>query len=311
MMKIAVLMAVYNGSRYIVEQLDSLMVQSRSDFTVYIHDDGSTDNTRDIIRLYANDHPGRIEIIDGPSMGCARDNFWFLMSEVSADIYFFCDQDDIWLKDKVECQINRLNELSDTSCRCVFCDMKVVDEHLNVTDVSFLHYIGRDPNVLRFSRIIIDNPAAGTSMCFDRALRDRALAWNFDLDGIEMHDGFLLTMAALCGNISYIDRPLVLYRQHSSNEMGAAKEETVIQRITRNLSDLVSGRMAANKKEFINLSRRAAEELSRMEDLPEARRRILYKYSKLSDIPRPFRIFFLWKNGFNRAGHTWWMWLWM
>ncbi len=310
MMKAAVLLAAFNGSRFIKEQLSSLMSQTYTDLTVYVHDDGSTDDTLDIVNEYAANYPGRIEIIEGPPSGSAKDNFWFLLKQVEADVYLFCDQDDVWLDDKAAREIERLKELPASSCRCVFCDMKVVDEKLKVIDESFLHYNGRDPGDLRYQRILIDNPAAGTSMCFDRALRDRAVAWDFDLKGIEMHDGFLLAMAALCGKVSYIDTPLVLYRQHSSNEMGAARSESVFERIKRNISDLLSGRMLENKRRFISLSRKAAYELSRMKDIPEADRRVLYRYARLFAYPKPSRIAFLKKNGFNRARHTWWMWLW-
>ena len=306
---IAVLMAVYNGSNYIRAQLDSILSQTYlSGVTILIHDDGSTDDTVDIIEDYQRRFPDIIRVDGGAPTGSAKDNFWYMLSLMDADIYFFCDQDDIWLPDKIEKSLDRLLNLK-SDCRCVFCDMKVVDEALNIIDESFLHYNGRDPRVLKPGRILIDNPAAGTSMCFDRALRDLALSVDFDLNGIEMHDGFLLAMAALCGEVEFIDEPLVLYRQHADNDMGAARQESIIQRIIRNARSIISGSFFSDKKAFLKLSQSAAGELSRLDCLEESKRTILKTYASLSGLSPIKRILFLRKNGFDRARHTWWLYI--
>ena len=275
---------------------------------VFLHDDGSTDGTQGILEVYEKQHPGRVRLIDGPPTGSAKDNFWYLLSRVEADVYFFCDQDDIWLPDKVEKSIKRLEAMPGER-RLVFCDMKVVDEDGGVIDGSFLHYNGRDPGALRYPRILIDNPAAGTTICMDRGLRDAALSVSFDLSGVEMHDGFLAAIAALTGSLSYLEEPLVLYRQHAGNAMGAAKSETVLERILRNLGDIVTGRFAANKREFIALSRNAAGQLLRLPMIKDKDRRILKTYANLDRLPKWRRIRFMRRYGFNRARHTWWLYL--
>ncbi len=307
-MTAAILLAAYNGARYIREQLDSLLAQTYQDLIVYIHDDGSSDETPAILLEYAKRDPNRIRIIDGASCGSSKYNFWYLLSRVEADVYFFCDQDDIWLVDKVEKSINRLQMLAGER-RLVFCDMKVVDENRTVMDASFLHYNGRDPKELRYPRILIDNPAAGTTICMDRGLRDAALSVSFDLSGVEMHDGFLTAMAALSGSLAYIDEPLVLYRQHGDNAMGAAKAESIFGRILRNVGDLLSGRFAANKREFISLSRSAAGELAKLPMISDNDRRILKTYANLEKLPKWRRIRFMNRYGFDRARHTWWLYL--
>ena len=307
-MNTAILLATYNGQQFLAEQIDSLLGQTVSDFTIYIHDDGSTDGTAELLEKLAKKHAGRIVLVDGKPCGSAKENFWYLLSKVEADTYFFCDQDDVWLPKKVEKSLQKLQSLHG-ACRCVFTDMRVVDGDLHEIDGSFLHYNGRDPYEQRYPRILIDNPAAGTAMCFDRALRDLALSVRFDLSDVEMHDGFLLAMASLCGTTAYIDEPLVLYRQHGANDMGAARAETVLQRIQRNLSDLVTGRFVANKKEFLSLSRNAARELSRLPAAASRDKKILKTYANLEKLPKWKRIRFMKKYGFDRARHTWWMYL--
>lgn len=305
-MSTAILMAAYNGHEYLEEQVQSLFAQTEEDITIYIHDDGSEDGTAELLDELARKHSDRIVLVAGQPCGSAKANFWYLLSQVEAEYYFFCDQDDVWLPEKAEKSLQRLKAL-DGRCRCVFTDMRVVDKDLMEIDSSFLHYNGRDPYELRYPRILIDNPAAGTTMCFDRALRDLALSADFDLSGIEMHDGFLLAMAALCGSTAYIDEPLVLYRQHSANDMGAARSETVLRRIQRNLSDLISGRFVANKKEFLSLSRNAARELAKLPAVPFCDKKILKTYANMEKLPKRKRIKFMKKYGFNRAKHTWWM----
>ena len=148
-MSAAVLLAAYNGQKYIGEQLDSLLAQTVSDFKVFIHDDGSTDGTLGIILDYAARFPDRLCIVEGTSQGGAKENFWFLLKSVEADFYFFCDQDDVWLPEKMEKQIEALNETNNSSMALVFSDMFVCDESLGIISESFWDYIGRDASAFQ------------------------------------------------------------------------------------------------------------------------------------------------------------------
>jgi rhamnosyltransferase len=97
---IAILLATYNGGQYLMEQLDSLLQQTCQEWTLYIHDDGSTDNTYDILREYSQKH-SNIYVLEYESQRGAMGNFLSLLQRVEADYYMFCDQDDVWLKQKV------------------------------------------------------------------------------------------------------------------------------------------------------------------------------------------------------------------
>jgi glycosyltransferase involved in cell wall biosynthesis len=96
---IAILMATYNGEKYLGEQIDSLLAQTNMDWQLYIHDDGSTDNTQAILQEYAQKH-SNIHILEYESQRGAMKNFLSLLQRVEADYYMFCDQDDVWLKQK-------------------------------------------------------------------------------------------------------------------------------------------------------------------------------------------------------------------
>ena len=98
--KTAILMATYNGEQYVAEQIDSLLAQTDSDWTLYIHDDGSKDHTQEIINKYAETHDN-IVVMDFPGGNGAKENFFKMMFSVDADYYMLCDQDDVWLPEKV------------------------------------------------------------------------------------------------------------------------------------------------------------------------------------------------------------------
>ena len=101
-MSTAILLATKDGGRYIGELLDSLLAQTCKDFTVWLHDDGSEDDTLSIYERYRSDDPDRFRILEGPPQNGARENFFYLMRSVEADHYLFADDDDVWREDKVQ-----------------------------------------------------------------------------------------------------------------------------------------------------------------------------------------------------------------
>ena len=106
--EIAILLAACNGERYLAEQLDSLLDQSFTDWRLYIHDDGSKDGTNTILKAYAGKYPNRIRLIQAPPTGGAKDNFLFLLRTVDAPYIMFCDQDDVWMREKIEKTYRRM-----------------------------------------------------------------------------------------------------------------------------------------------------------------------------------------------------------
>lgn len=316
MKNIAILLATYNGGQYLREQLDSLFAQTNQDFRIVIHDDGSIDNTVEIINEYKEKYPERIEVLDGKPKGTPKANFMYLLSEVEADCYFFCDQDDVWLPTKVEESLKALDCFPQstldtvTEPRIVFTDMYVVDKDLTVIDNSFIRYLGRDINNVAYTQILIDNPAAGTTMCFNKALRDIAVSCDsVQWENVPMHDSWLLEIAAIFGRVGSVNKPLVCYRQTGNNNMGAVTESTA-QKMARNMSDIPNG-FFGKKKAFINEARSFAREILRLRDIPENKLKVLNDFVHIGSKPKLARMKFYRDKNFTRAHNNWWMRLWV
>ena len=294
MKDVAILLATYNGQKYLKEQLDSILAQTFQDFRLVIHDDGSTDDTLKIINEYRDHYPDKIEIIYGHPSGSAKANFMYLLSEIEADYYFLSDQDDVWLPDKMEKSLKELQAIqaskSSNKIPCiVFTDMYVADDKLEIIDNSFIRYIWRDIN---------------------RALRDIAISGKgVDWNNVPMHDAWLLEIGAIFGCVRGIDRPFVKYRQTGQNIMGANTESNV-QKIARNVDDVSKGFL--NKKNaFVNESRLFARELLKLANMPQEKRSVLEAFANISTKNKLARIKFYKENDFTRAHNNMWMRLWL
>ena len=108
-----IMMATYNGEKYLSEQLDSILSQSFQNFKIYISDDKSIDNTLEILLKYKKNYPDKIEIIDyEKKKGSAAKNFIYLFENVDeADYYMFCDQDDVWDNDKIKKLLDKIHSM--------------------------------------------------------------------------------------------------------------------------------------------------------------------------------------------------------
>lgn len=225
--KIAILLATYNGAKYIREQLDSLFQQSCGDFHLYVHDDGSTDDTLKIIEEYRQKYSDRVTVLEDSQKhkGAAR-SFMTLLQEVDSDYYMFCDQDDIWLSNKVELTFARMKEIEGTTGKAagtapvvVATDLKVVDEQLTPIKDSFNADLKIDVFRKHSELICVRHVVTGCTMMFNRAAKEASLPIS---PRATMHDEWV----ALCvhfngGIISILDEATMLYRQHTSNTLGA------------------------------------------------------------------------------------------
>jgi glycosyltransferase involved in cell wall biosynthesis len=224
--KIYILMATYNGGLYIRAQLDSLLKQAYKNWILYIHDDNSTDTTTTIIKEYQDRYRDKIIYIDDNiSMRSAKNNFTYLLNKIdnNFDYLMFCDQDDIWLNTKIEETCNRMMELEAKNSNLpilVFTDLTVVDKDLQPLSKSMMNFQSKDINIINSLKyMLVENIITGCTIMLNKHAKTLALPVS---EHAIMHDWWIaLKVKQNNGIISYIDNPLILYRQHETNDTGA------------------------------------------------------------------------------------------
>jgi len=216
------MMATYNGEKYLHQQIDSLLNQTIQDFTIHITDDVSTDSTWDILQEYAKRHPRNIKIYQRTkNSGGAKYNFLSMMVNTRNDYLMLCDQDDVWLPNKIEISLNKVKELEQQHPNTpilVRTDMRVVNQNLQEISPSYKQSMNSNFNRTAFNQILIQNTFAGCTAIYNRALAEMLFC---EPVYCIMHDWWLELVASAFGELGHVDEPTVLYRQHDSNEIGA------------------------------------------------------------------------------------------
>jgi len=140
-----ILLATYNGARYLDEQLQSIARQTHCDWTLTVSDDGSSDDTLDIVQRFSAQVNQPVTVLQGPRQGSSTANFFHLLAQAptgnSLDLYAFCDQDDVWLDDKLSSAVKWHIQYSGQNVRLYCGRTQVVDEQLQP--------IGISPNIKR------------------------------------------------------------------------------------------------------------------------------------------------------------------
>ncbi len=220
--KVRIMMATYNGEKYIREQIESIISQTYPNWSLIIQDDGSKDGTWAILEKY-RDQDKRIFIRKSTeAKHGAYYNFHSIanqekQSEDSFDYYMFCDQDDVWYGDKIEKMLSMISRVSDDRAVFGYADMKIMDENGSVISESICQTEGLQfiNNIsLFFSHIIygcntIMNKKAFLAVpqidTFDESVR------------ILSHDNLYAKFSGLFGEVVYLPDQLMSYRRHSNN----------------------------------------------------------------------------------------------
>lgn len=205
---ISVALAAYKGEKYIEAQIKSILPQLSYDDEIIVSDDRPGGMTEKIVkRLSLED--SRVVWVEGRSKGVVA-NFVNAIRYCKGDIIFLCDQDDIWLPDKVK----RVKEAFDEGYDLVLHNAYVTDGELNITDYSFFEKRGSKPGVIRN---IMKNSYMGCCMAFDRKL----LKYIMPIPkNIPMHDQWIGIMGEIYGKVKFLDLPLIYYRVHGGNVTG-------------------------------------------------------------------------------------------
>jgi glycosyltransferase involved in cell wall biosynthesis len=216
--RIAILMGTKDGAAFIEEQFASLLAQSQPVIDLWISDDGSTDGTTAIIKAWQARWPkGRLTLVDGPRLGFAA-NFRSMIIDqrIDADYYAFCDQDDIWEPDRLETALRWMGT-HDAGVPLMFCSR-------TATMSKSGRVIGCSPLFRRppsFRNALVQSIAGGNTIMINRAAR-QLLATASARSRFVSHDWWAyLIVTASGGVVHYDSRPLVRYRQHEGNLVGA------------------------------------------------------------------------------------------
>lgn len=225
--KIEVLMAVYNGSAYIREQIDSILNQTYENWHLTISDDGSTDGTDLIADEYAAKYPEQItRVYSGVRFGNARDHFMWLSENCTSRYMLYSDQDDVFNPEKMSRLMDAMQNAERQWGRdlpiLVFSDQTVVDEKLNVIEPSLMRCQKQAFDNFDYHALLIQNVVTGGAMMVNRPLCSLAVQCR-SRERIIMHDWWMAATAARFGKIIYLDEPLSLYRQHGGNSVGAKR----------------------------------------------------------------------------------------
>ncbi len=216
---IHILLATYQGAPHLSQQLASIAAQTHGGWLLWASDDGSTDGTVGLLQAFAHAHPTRVQLLQGPRQGAAR-NFFSLIHGIGGvginDLVAFCDQDDVWLPDKLA------RAAQWHAARAAPEQPGLYMARTTITN-SALNPLGhsRVPHTLGIGNALVENVAGGNSMVFNQALLHTLR--RIQSAHMVLHDWSAYLAAAACGaQMVYDEKPCLLYRQHAANVIGAA-----------------------------------------------------------------------------------------
>jgi glycosyltransferase involved in cell wall biosynthesis len=280
-MNISIAMTTYNGARFLDQQLASLATQSKQPFEVVVCDDGSTDSTVEILRAWAASVAFPVHIYQNEQKLGFKDNFWKAANLCSGDLIAFCDQDDVWLEDKLQ---GCAAEFAHSDVLLVMHSAKLVD--------SELRFLGKNHPPISKRRVAepLDvNPwglVPGFALVFSSKIL-RGADWEGRPEdhlgpGYPMgHDHWVYLMASVLGRIVFLPDCLALYRRHQTNTTGSV-DRTVKKFVRQGIDTGEDG-----YKHLANLSLERSEYLNRLSERTDNTARSDYKnaslyYQKLS-----------------------------
>lgn len=204
--KISVAMAVFNGEKYLKEQISSILVQLSEDDELIVSIDESSDGSLEILKRISKED-NRIKLIKGPNSGVIK-NFENAILNCKGDYIFLSDQDDLWLKDKIS---KVKNIFKNENVDLVLHDAKVADKDLKVIHDSFFKLRKSKLGILKN---IFKNSYIGCCMAFKSELKEKILPFP---ENIPMHDQWIGLIAEKYGKVKFLKEALIIYRRHEHN----------------------------------------------------------------------------------------------
>jgi glycosyltransferase involved in cell wall biosynthesis len=227
-MRTSIALATYQGARYLSQQLESFLNQVRPPDELCVSDDGSTDETLDVVRTFSSTAPFPVKLVVNPKRGGVNKNFENAVMHCTGDVILFSDQDDVWLPSHIERLVFPMER--DARIMAVASDSQFVDETLKISggtqaqsdrfSNSLLTATMRLPRN-QIELVLRQNLHSGHGMAFRRSLLPLLVPFTATF----MFDEWVLVLAATAGFITYVPEALTLHRQHRNQTMGARNKD--------------------------------------------------------------------------------------
>lgn len=308
MSTVNIVMATYQGERYLTEQIESILHSGYTDWCLYIADDGSTDGTVQIAKSFEARYPERIHVhVNGQNKGYTL-NFLSALkraagrageSACSSNVtgyYMFCDQDDVWMPDKIERTLQYMKQMEKKYGKqvpaAVFTDVRVVNEELMQIYRSFYAVGKLNTRRLDLAHILMENKMIGCTVMMNDALVSMLGTLP---EHARFHDWWVAILAASFGHIGYCPITTMYYRQHGNNVVG-----------TGGFSGYVKDRAATLKKQRENLlkTQKQAENFYEIyeKQLSEKDRKVIRCFAMLHEMNWFTRRWAVVRYGFLKTG---------
>lgn len=218
MKKVVVLISTYNGEKYLEDQINSLLNQQGIDVEILARDDGSSDNTINILSKYAMKYSS-FSFYSGNNVKSAQSFLDLVVKAKDADFYAFCDQDDVWEDDKLLIAVEKIEKLDQSKPALYYSNLKIVDKDLNVHRLS---HTRKMYNSNKYS-VLTENLCTGCTAVFNKKAKEII---SLKLPNYcTMHDAWLYMVCMLMGNCVYDEAAHIMYRQHEKNVVGTYLEK--------------------------------------------------------------------------------------
>ncbi|BCN32043.1 glycosyltransferase family 2 protein [Anaeromicropila herbilytica] len=294
MSTIGIIMATYNGEKYLTEQIESILSNTYTNWKLSIYDDGSTDSTLSIIADYEKRYPDKIKGYQNPKNLGVKLNFLHALKNSNEDYVMCCDQDDVWLPEKIQLTYQKMLELEKkypNKPNTVYTDAKIVDENLNVMQSSFYKTSNLDVRKVDLPHLLMENKLLGcTIMVNKEVITKLEIPQN-----LRMHDWWIGLLSACFGNIAFLKQPTILYRQHAANVIGGQGK---LAYLTNRISSL------NKQKNVIKDTEEQAEQFYKLykNSLSENQRNMIKQFARLHKENWMKRRYIAIKYGFLKTG---------
>lgn len=308
MNKVNIIMAAYNGEKYIKDQIESIIHNSFNNWILWIFDDGSTDETNLIIEDYIKQYPQKIKYCKNDLNKGVTRNFLegakFAIDQNSQDVnvknlnhyYMFCDQDDVWMPEKIYKTLNQMKKAEKKfGCQkpiAVFTDAIVVDEKLNIQQASFYKTSKLNTNRRDLPHMLMENKLIGCTVMFNETLADKL---ELIPKNARYHDWWIGLIASAFGYITYLKEGTLLYRQHGNNVVG-----------NQNFLSYVKNRISSLNKQrkILDITIKQAQEFYNIfgEELTGSKKYLVYQFAHLKENNWIMKRKIIMENGYLKTG---------